>query len=105
VRGIHATLHVRLEAPLADPSALFHDTYAERPFVRVLDAPPELAAVVGTNFAHLHALAREGGREVLVLSAIDNLGKGAAGQAIQSMNLALGLPETTGLEFGGLFPC
>ena len=61
--------------------------------------------LAGTNFVHLHAASRDGGREVFVLSAIDNLVKGAAGQAIQAMNLALGLAETAGLEFGGLYPC
>jgi len=105
VRGIHATLRARLREPLGDPLGLLREAYAGRPFVRVLDAPPELAAVVGTNFVHLHAASRDGGREVLVLSAIDNLVKGAAGQAIQAMNLALGLPEPAGLEFGGLYPC
>jgi N-acetyl-gamma-glutamyl-phosphate reductase common form len=105
VRGIHATLRARLSRPLADPAALLAGAYAGRPFVRVLAAPPELAAVVGTNFAHLHATARDGGREVLVVAAIDNLVKGAAGQAVQGMNLALGLEETAGLTFAGMYPC
>jgi N-acetyl-gamma-glutamyl-phosphate reductase len=105
VRGIHATLRGRLSRPVADPTALLTEAYAGRPFVRVLAAPPELAAVVGTNFAHLHAAARDGGREVLVLAAIDNLVKGAAGQAVQAMNLSLGLDETAGLGFAGMYPC
>ncbi len=105
VRGIHATVRARLREPARDPLALLREAYAGAPFVRVLDGPPQLAAVVGTNFAHLHAFARDGGRETLVLSAIDNLVKGAAGQAVQAMNLALGLPETAGLEFGGIYPC
>ena len=105
VRGIHATLHAALTRPLPDPLALLRDRYAGRPFVRVLDAPPELAAVVGTNFAHLHAAPRENGESVIVTCTIDNLVKGAAGQAVQAMNLALGLPETAGLEFPGIWPC
>jgi N-acetyl-gamma-glutamyl-phosphate reductase common form len=105
VRGIHATLHARLARPLPDPLALLRGRYAGRPFIRVLGAPPELAAVVGTNFAHLHAAPREDGESVIVTCTIDNLVKGAAGQALQAMNLALGLPETAGLEFPGIWPC
>ena len=105
IRGIHATLRVRLAEPVEDPSALVRQAYQGRPFVHVLDRPPQVAAVVGTNHAHLHAVARDGGREVLVLSVIDNLVKGAAGQAVQAMNLALGLDEAAGLTFPGLTPC
>lgn len=105
VRGIHATLRVRLDQPLEDPSELFRTAYADRPFVHVLDHPPELAAVVGTNHAHLHAVTRDGGHEILVATVIDNLVKGAAGQAVQAMNLACGFPETAGLEFAGMAPC
>ena len=105
VRGIHLTLHARLTQPLPDPLELVRGAYADRSFVRVLDAPPELAAVVGTNFAHLHAAPRDNGESVIVTCAIDNLVKGAAGQAVQAMNLALGLPETAGLEFPGIYPC
>jgi N-acetyl-gamma-glutamyl-phosphate reductase len=105
VRGIHATLHARLREPLPDPLALYREAYAGRPFVRVLDTPPELSAVVGTNFAHAHAVPRDGGREAVVTVAIDNLVKGAAGQAIQAMNLALGFGEAEGLAFPGIYPC
>ena len=73
--------------------------------MHVLDRPPEVAAVVGTNHAHLHAVARDGGREVLMVAVIDNLVKGAAGQAVQAMNLALGLDEVAGLRFPGMAPC
>ena len=105
VRGIHATVRARVAEPLADPLARYREAYAGRPFVRVTDAPPELSAVVGTNFAHVHAVARDGGREVIATCVIDNLVKGAAGQAIQAMNLALGFPETEGLGFPGTYPC
>lgn len=105
VRGIHATLRVRLSEPVEDPLQLAREAYAGRPFVHVLDRPPELSAVVGTNHAHLHAVARDGGREVLVIVVIDNLVKGAAGQAVQAMNLAVGGDEEAGLEFLGLAPC
>jgi N-acetyl-gamma-glutamyl-phosphate reductase common form len=105
VRGIHATVHARLARPCPDLQGLLRRAYEGRPFVRVLDDPPELAAVVGTNFAHLHAAARDNGETAIVTCTIDNLVKGAAGQAVQAMNLALGLPETAGLEFPGIYPC
>ena len=105
VRGIHATLRVRLDEAIEDPNRLLKSAYRDRPFVHVLERPPELAAVVGTNHAHLHAVARDGGREVLVLTVIDNLVKGAAGQAVQAMNLSRGWCETAGLEFVGMAPC
>jgi N-acetyl-gamma-glutamyl-phosphate reductase common form len=105
VRGIHATVRARLARPSPDLQALLRRAYDGRPFVRVLDAPPELAAVVGTNFAHLHATVRDNGETAIVTCTIDNLVKGAAGQAVQAMNLALGLAETAGLTFPGIYPC
>jgi N-acetyl-gamma-glutamylphosphate reductase len=60
---------------------------------------------VGTNYALIHAAESDDGREVQVTVAIDNLVKGAGGQAIQAMNLALGIEETAGLKGGGMFPC
>ena len=105
VRGIHATLRASLHAPLADPVELYRQAYSGRPFIHVVDRPPELSAVVGTNFAHVHPTVRDDGRELIVAVVIDNLVKGAAGQAIQGMNLSLGFGETEGLEFCGLYPC
>ncbi len=105
IRGIHATLRVRLDEPMEDPMELVHTAYDHRPFVHALEEPPRLASVVGTNHAHVHAVARDGGRELLVLTVIDNLIKGAAGQAVQAMNSALELGETTGLEHIGMSPC
>jgi N-acetyl-gamma-glutamyl-phosphate reductase common form len=105
VRGIHATLVARLTEPVPDPLALLHETWAGSRFVVVRDANPQLAPVVGTNFAHTFAAPRAGGREVVVYTVIDNLVKGAAGQAIQCMNLALGLDEAAGLADPGIFPC
>jgi len=105
VRGIHATLRVRLADPVEDPMELVRSAYAGRPFVHPLDQPPRLASVVGTNHAHIHAVARSDGHELLVLTVIDNLLKGAAGQAMQAMNLALGFSETAGLGDQGLTPC
>ncbi len=105
VRGIHLTLRARVEASPEDLVAGAHEAYAGRPFVHVLESPPEVSSVVGTNHAHLHVAAPDDGKEVLVLVAIDNLVKGAAGQAVQCMNLALGLGEESGLAFPGLAPC
>ncbi len=105
VRGIHATLSVAMTQPCPDPLDLFAEAYADRLFVKVLDRPPQLSAVVATNFAHIHAAARHGGRELAIYVVIDNLIKGAAGQAIQAMNIALGLEEAAGLNFPGVSPC
>ena len=108
VRGIHLTLHA-YGAPGRQggtaASELFQDAYSGRPFVRVLDKPPELTHVVGTNEAHIHAVGSPDGTEVQVMVVIDNLVKGAGGQAVQAMNLALGIEETRGLVGGGIFPC
>jgi [amino group carrier protein]-6-phospho-L-2-aminoadipate/5-phospho-L-glutamate reductase len=107
VRGIYLTLHLALGAGRTQPDlkALFRAAYEGRPFVRLLDEPPELTHAVGTNYALIHAAQSPDGREVQVMVAIDNLVKGAGGQAVQAMNLALGLPEEAGLRHGGIFPC
>lgn len=104
VRGIHLTLHARADS-VGDVSALFRSAYQGRPFVRIMDGPPELTHVVGTNEAQVHAAASDDGREVQVMVVIDNLVKGAGGQAVQAMNLALGIDERRGLVGGGVFPC
>ncbi|HKV70355.1 MAG TPA: N-acetyl-gamma-glutamyl-phosphate reductase [Gemmatimonadales bacterium] len=120
VRGIYLTLHARIggagggstsDGPtLRRPDghelvARYKERFEGRPFVRILDQPPELTHVVGTNYALIHAAASEDGRELQVMVAIDNLVKGAGGQAVQAMNLALGLPETAGLLTLAPFPC
>jgi [amino group carrier protein]-6-phospho-L-2-aminoadipate/5-phospho-L-glutamate reductase len=125
VRGIYLTLHAWVETDRTVRTdrtdrtdrtekseggahaivARFRERYAGRPFVRVLEQPPELTHAVGTNYALIHAAASDDGRELQVMVAIDNLIKGAGGQAVQAMNLALGLPEETGLRFTGMFPC
>ena len=106
VWGIYLTLHAVLTEPMReDPAERYRQAYAGRPFVRVRPQPPELTGAVGTNDALLHATAGEDGRELLVTVAIDNLLKGAAGQAVQAMNLARGLPETAGLRLMGFYPC
>jgi len=109
VRGIHATLHAHLDeaaAPAAaEINAHLRQRFAGRPFVRVTEAPPQLTHVVGSNVAMLHAVASADHREVQLMCVLDNLVKGAGGQAVQAMNLALGLDERAGLLMPGPMPC
>lgn len=104
IRGIHATLYARLNDD-ADLQALYENAYAAEPFVDVLppDSHPDTRSVRGSNFCRI-AVHRLEGDTAVILSVIDNLTKGAAGQAIQNMNLMCGLPETTGLEQIALIP-
>jgi [amino group carrier protein]-6-phospho-L-2-aminoadipate/5-phospho-L-glutamate reductase len=106
VRGIYVTLHADLgERGATVPMAQrFRAAFDGRPFVRLLEQPPELTHAVGTNYALIHVAQSADGREAQVTVAIDNLVKGAGGQAIQAMNLSLGLPEEMGLRFAGMFP-
>ncbi len=76
---------------------LFESAYAGEPFVELADSPPGVRDVRDTNFCRIHATVEPATGRVLVFSAIDNLWKGAAGQAVQDLNLMLGLPETEGL--------
>ncbi|MEP7324361.1 MAG: N-acetyl-gamma-glutamyl-phosphate reductase [Gemmatimonadota bacterium] len=108
VRGIYLTLHARAGKPgqsLEAASGLFAQAYDKSRFVRLTKAPPELTHAVGTNNALIHVATSPDGAEVQVCVAIDNLIKGAAGQAVQAMNLALGFSEDAGLTGGGIFPC
>src|SRR3954451_1986026 len=107
-RGILATCTARLTADVSteDLHAAMCAVYGDEPFVTVLPAGqwPHTAATLGSNSCHLQvAVDRSVGRAVVV-AAIDNLGKGAAGQAVQNANIALGLPETTGLPIDGVAP-
>lgn len=80
--------------------------YAGEPFVHLLpdDRWPHTAATLGSNSAHLQATVDTSSGRVIVCGALDNLGKGAAGQAVQCANLMLGLPETAGLSADGVAP-
>jgi N-acetyl-gamma-glutamyl-phosphate reductase len=107
-RGILATCTARLSGDVDadDLRAVMADPYADEPFVHALPEGrwPSTAATLGSNSAHIQVAAdRHAGRAVVVV-ALDNLGKGAAGQAIQNANLALGLPETVGLPVHGVAP-
>lgn len=106
IRGIHATLYARLSAPAGDLQELYEETFAGEPFVDVMPAGslPETRSVKGANSCRIAVYRPQGGDTVVVLSVIDNLVKGAAGQAIQNMNIMFGLPETAGLTQIALLP-
>ena len=105
IRGIHATLYARLTAD-ADLQALYQARYADEPFVDVMPAGthPETRSVRGSNICRIAVHRPQGGNTAVVLSVTDNLVKGAAGQAIQNMNLMFGLPETLGIDQVPLLP-
>jgi N-acetyl-gamma-glutamyl-phosphate reductase len=106
-RGILATVTARpAGAATADPRAVLAQAYADAPFVHVLPEGswPHTAATAGSNSCHLQATRDVDSGRIIVVSALDNLGKGAAGQAVQCANLMLGLPETTGLSMFGVAP-
>jgi N-acetyl-gamma-glutamyl-phosphate reductase len=106
IRGIHATLYATLLDTSVDLQALYEKHYANEPFVDVMPAGshPETRSVKGVNHCRIAVHRPQGGDTVVVLSVIDNLVKGAAGQAIQNMNIMFGLPEARGLEMAALLP-
>lgn len=99
IRGIHATLYARLTKDV-DLQALYEKRYADEYFVDVMPAGthPETRSVRSANFCRIAVHRPQGGDTVVVLSVIDNLVKGASGQAVQNMNIMFGLPEQMGLE-------
>ncbi|MDT3668702.1 MAG: N-acetyl-gamma-glutamyl-phosphate reductase [Aromatoleum sp.] len=105
IRGIHATLYGKLTSGV-DVQALFEARYRDEPFVDVLPAGshPETRSVRGCNLCRIAVHRPQGGDTVVVLSAIDNLVKGAAGQAIQNMNIMFGFDETLGLDIVPVSP-
>ncbi len=106
VRGIHATLYARLTGAADDVQALFEARYVHEPFVDVLPpgSHPETRSVRSANVCRIALHRPQGGDTLVVLSVIDNLVKGASGQAIQSMNLMFGLDERVGLEAPAIMP-
>ena len=105
IRGIHATLYARLTKQ-ADLQALYEKRYAKEAFVDVMPAGshPDTRSVRGANFCRVAVHQPSGGDIAVVLSVIDNLVKGASGQAVQNMNIMFGFPETAGLEQIALLP-
>ncbi len=106
IRGIHATLYARLNGNAGDLQALFEERYVDEPFVDVMPAGshPETRSVRGINQCRMALHQPQGGDTLVVLSVIDNLTKGAAGQAVQNMNLMFDLDEDCGLEQVALLP-
>jgi N-acetyl-gamma-glutamyl-phosphate/LysW-gamma-L-alpha-aminoadipyl-6-phosphate reductase len=112
VRGVLATCHVFLKDGIEEKDLwkIYRSEYGDEPFVRIVKERqgiyryPEPKILAGTNFCDVGFEKEVTGSRLVVLAALDNLVKGAAGNAVQAMNLACGLPETSGLEFPGLHP-
>lgn len=98
-RGIYTTISARLEGHVTDAAIAdcFATAYAGAPFVRYRKGIPQIAGVVRTNFCDIGCVVDQRTNSIVIMSVIDNLLKGAAGQAVQNMNLMFGLPETKGL--------
>lgn len=105
IRGIHATLYAKLIKKV-DLQTLYVNRYANEPFVDVLPAGnhPETRSVRGSNYCRIAVHRPQDGNIAVILSVTDNLVKGAAGQAVQNMNIMLGFPETLGIEHVPLLP-
>ncbi len=105
IRGIHATLYAQITKDV-DLQSLYEKSYANEAFVDVMPAGshPDTRSVRGANMCRIAVHRPQGGDTAVVLSVIDNLVKGAAGQAVQNMNIMFGLPETTGLRHVALLP-
>ncbi len=106
IRGMHTTLYAELLDETHDVQQLYVARYQDEPFVDVLPsgATPETRSVRGANMCRIAVHRPLGGRVVVVLSIIDNLVKGASGQAVQNMNIMFGLAETTGLDHIAIMP-
>jgi N-acetyl-gamma-glutamyl-phosphate reductase len=103
-RGILSTIYLRGSCTTQQAIDAARTFYAHRPFVRVADTPPHTKWTTGSNLNFISYACDPARNLVMAISAIDNLGKGAAGQAIQNANLMLGLPETAGLDGMPLWP-
>lgn len=105
-RGILATCYARPTAPTSTAVLLdvLREAYDDEPFVVVTEGSPSTKATLGSNCAHLTVRHDQRTGWVVAIAAIDNITKGASGQAVQCANLLLGLPETTGLPIVGVYP-
>jgi N-acetyl-gamma-glutamyl-phosphate reductase len=103
-RGILATCYARANVTTEQCLAVARKYFQGRPFVRVVEKPPHTKWATGSNLVYVSYAADPASGAVIALGAIDNLGKGAAGQAVQNANLMLGLPETAGLRGIPLWP-
>ncbi|MGB1239527.1 MAG: N-acetyl-gamma-glutamyl-phosphate reductase [Pseudomonadales bacterium] len=106
IRGIHATLYATLKDPVDNIQSLFEERYRDEPFVDVMPqgSLPETRSVKGANTCRISIFRPQNDDTVVVLSVIDNLVKGAAGQAIQNMNICCGLDESAGLQAVAMMP-
>jgi len=106
IRGIHATLYAQSDVGLSELQALYEQRYQDEVFVDVLPqrSHPDTRNVRGSNNCQISLHQPQGGKTIVVLSVIDNLVKGAAGQAVQNMNLMFGLQEDLSLRIVALYP-
>ena len=106
IRGIHATLYAQLTKADVDLQRLYETRFAGEPFVDVMPpgSHPETRSVRASNVCRIAVHRPQEGDIAVILAVVDNLVKGAAGQAVQNMNLLFGLPETTGLAAPPVLP-
>ena len=112
VRGVHLLAHCQLSEKVVERDIwrLYRKRYGKEPFVRLVSGRaglhrlPEPRVVAGSNYCDIGFELDADGRHLVLIAALDNLGKGAAGTALQCMNLMLGMDETTGLQFPGIYP-
>jgi LysW-gamma-L-alpha-aminoadipyl-6-phosphate/LysW-L-glutamyl-5-phosphate reductase len=112
VRGIHLLAHVELNKAIAEKDLwrIYRGAYRDEPFIRLVASKtglhrfPEPRIVAGTNFCDIGFELSDDAQHAVIIAALDNLGKGAAGSAVQSMNLMFGLDECAGLGFSGIYP-
>lgn len=102
-RGIETTVHAFVKGDMEKVKDIYEKTYKNEPFTKVVDGIPTVLEVRGSNYCHVGGFTEDEGRLVL-FSAIDNLVKGASGQAVQNMNIMAGFKETAGLEQLGICP-
>lgn len=105
-RGIHATCYAPLAGPVtqAEVTGLYRDFYKDAPFTNVTEAPPHTKHTLGNNMCLVHPVVDERNGMLVAVGVLDNLVKGAAGQAIENMNLMLGLDQPAGLDHPAMFP-
>lgn len=105
-RGIISTIYAKINPKFSvdDIKNCLQTKYEDEPFVRIIDGEPNIKDVVGTNFCVITVKKARTANKVIIVSVIDNLCKGASGQAVQNMNIVFGFDETEGLELTPLFP-
>ncbi len=105
-RGIHATCYAPLARPIsrAELARTYCAFYEQAPFTRVVDAPPHTKHTLATNLCLVYPTIDERNGMLIAIGVLDNLGKGAAGQAVENLNLMLGLPQATGLDLPAVYP-